>query len=443
MSALRVWLRGHDPVREGPDAVGSYPSGASPYGCQDMAGNVHEWCEDWYDEDAYRRYATGDLTLPTDGDDKVLRGGSWTCGAPEFFRCADRYYCLLGARSGFHGGFRCVRDAAPPAQAEGGSSVGLAAAVTAYAAAQERPAERVSPAPEVNLNAVVWRTPEPPAEPQAGDVWVNPTDGMEMVYVAAGWFILGTRDEQIDAWLSDHPTDERSEFEDEQPQCRVNLPAYWMGRTEVTNAHYLRFVTATGHQTPEHWESGRPPAGLENFPVVYVSWEEARAYCEWAGLRLPTELEWEKAARGTDGRIFPWGNGWDRNRCRNFEAITGESYASPFQWLSDLHFWLRGHEAVREGPAAVGSYPSGASPYGCQDMAGNVWEWCQDWYDEEAYRRYARGDLTLPSSAIERAIRGGSWLNGRPTRFRCAYRRSSHPDYRYFSDGFRCVRGLP
>ena len=318
--------------------------------------------------------------------------------------------------------------------------VALAVAGTACAAAQERPTERVSPAPQVNPAAVVWRTPEPPPNPQAGDVWADPRDGMELVYVAAGEFILGTTDAQLDALLRELPTDERSWFEREQPQCRVNLPAYWIGRTEVTNAQYLRFVQATGQRAPQHWASGRPPAGLENFPVVYVSWEDARAYCEWAGGRLPTELEWEKAARGADGRIFPWGNEWDRAKCRNFQGITGRSYGDIGELMSALQVWLTGHDLLREGPAALGSYPSGASPYGCQDMAGNVWEWCEDWYDENAYRRYARGDLTPPASGSVKVLRGGSWLRDDPQDFRCASRYDTHPDYRYYSHGFRCVR---
>ncbi len=322
--------------------------------------------------------------------------------------------------------------------------VTLAVAVTTCAAAQERPAERVSPAPEVNSNAVVWRTSAPPTNPQAGDVWVNPRTGTEMAYVSAGEFTLGTSDEQIDAWLRQHPQDERRWFEREQPQCRVNLPAYWIGRTEVTNAQYLRFVRETGHQTPEHWARGRPPAGLEDFPVVYVSWEDARAYCEWAELRLPTELEWEKAARGTDGRVFPWGDEWDRAKCRSFEGLTGRSYASHGEWLSAYAAWLRSHDRVRENLAAVGSHPSGGSAYGCQDMAGNVWEWCADWHDETAYRRYARGDLTPPASGRYKVHRGGSWDLNDPQYFRCANRRYDfHPVNRSDFDGFRCVRGLP
>jgi len=243
-------------------------------------------------------------------------------------------------------------------------------------------------------------------------VWVNPKDGMEMVYIAPGGFTLGTSDAEIDAWLKEHPNDKREWLADEQPQRRVNLPGCWMGRTEVTNAQYLRFVQATGHRAPDHWKGGQVPPGLENFPVVVVSWEDAHAYCEWAGGRLPTELQWEKAARGTDGRVFPWGNQWDSKRCRNNAKVS----------------------------AAVGSYPAGASLYGCADTAGNVWEWCADWYDNEAYQRYAKGDLTPPKTGKYMVLRGGSAFSSNPGVFRCANRSSTHPGYGTRDLGFRCAR---
>jgi formylglycine-generating enzyme required for sulfatase activity len=308
--------------------------------------------------------------------------------------------------------------------------------------AAARPTERVSPAPAVNPAAVVWRTPEPPTNPQAGDVWINPKDGGEMVYVAAGEFTLGTSDAQVDSWLKEHPADEREWFKDEQPQCRVNLPGCWIGRAEVTNAQYLRFVQATGQRAPDHWEGGQIPSGLERFPVVNVSWDDARAYCQWAGGRLPTELEWEKAARGADGRLFPWGNAWDSKRCRNLALITGKQSANFDEWVSAMSGWLASHDPEREGPAAVGSYPSDASSYGCLDMAGNALEWCDDWYERDAYKRYARGDLTPPRSGAGMVLRGGSWSYGDPRVFRCADRNNYDPDCRYgIFIGFRCARG--
>jgi len=305
-----------------------------------------------------------------------------------------------------------------------------------------QPAEPVSPAPAVNPNAVLWLTPKPPANPQAGDVWMNPKDGMEMVYIAPGEFTLGTSDAQIDAWLKEHAGEKRQVFKDQQPQCQANLPGYWTGRTEVTNAQYLQFVRATGHRAPDHWSGGEIPSGLERFPVVFVSWEDARSYCEWAGRRLPTELEWEKAARGSGSRTFPWGESWDPRRCRNLELITGETHSDPSDWAVASEEWVASHDGFREGPAAVGSYPIGASPYGCLDMAGNVEEWCVDWYDEHAYRRYAKGDFTPPLSGTYRVLRGGSWYNGTSRYFRCDFRCYSDPANRGGNLGFRCVRGL-
>jgi len=283
-------------------------------------------------------------------------------------------------------------------------------------AAQTRPTERVSPAPKVNPHAVVWRTPRPPAKPQAGDVWVNPTDGTEMVWVAPGKFILGASSAQINAWIKEWPADKAALFEDEQPQCSVNLPGYWIGRTDVTNAQYQRFVRATRHRAPQNWKGGRLPAGLGNSPAAFVAWQDARAYCEWAGGHLPTELQWEKAARGTDGRMFPWGNRWDRSRCCN-------SYSTK-----------------TTSPPPVGSYRGDFSPYGCFDMAGNVSQWCEDRYDRHAYQRYAKGDLSLPKSGEGRVLRGGSWSDLYPTDFRCAHRDWLEPAGRYDSIGFRCVR---
>ena len=228
----------------------------------------------------------------------------------------------------------------------------------------------------------------------------------------------------------------------------MNLPGYWIGRTEVTNAQYRRFVRATGHRAPEHWEGGQVPAGLEDFPVVYVTWEDARAYCEWAGGHLPTELQWEKAARGTDGRVFPWGNQWDSKRCRNFELIAGRGYVSGEgragafgAWLASWAWqaWVASHDTVREGPAAVGSYPAGRSPFGCADMAGNLDEWCADWYDAKAYQRYAKGDLTSPRTGESRVLRGGSWDMPDPWDFRCAYGGRIVPDACSGVAGFRCA----
>jgi len=306
---------------------------------------------------------------------------------------------------------------------------------------EARPSERVTPAPLCNPNAVTWRTPDPPAEARKGDIWINPKDGIEMVFIPAGEFTLGSSTPELQAWLEAHTEDEASWFAEERPQCRLKLKAYWIGRTEVTNAQYLRFVEVTGHDTPEHWRGGKIPDGLNDFPVVMVDWDDAQAYCAWAGGRLPSEPEWERAARGGDARIFPWGNQWDRGRCRNLEALTGARTPSPEINAAQLEQWRAQHNAYRDGPAAVGSYPSGASPFGCLDAAGNVWEWCADWYDGLAYERYAAGDLTPASSPTQSHVaRGGSFADGHPRYFRCAWRAGYGPATREAFVGFRGAR---
>ncbi len=151
-----------------------------------------------------------------------------------------------------------------------------------------------------------------------------------------------------------------------------------MAKTPVTNAHYAKFVRDTGHGHPEHWKNGKYANDLDAHPVVYVSWHDAMGYAEWAGLQLPTEQQWEKAARGQDGREYPWGNEW-KPYCNTYEAGIGTT-------------------------TPVGYYsPFGDSPYGCVDMSGNVWEWTNSWYDEKEKYRCLRGGPFDDSRWLSRA----------------------------------------
>ena len=185
----------------------------------------------------------------------------------------------------------------------------------------------------------------------------------------------------------------------------------------MTNAEYARFCAVTEHKPPPHWVDGRYPPDKANHPVVNVSWEDARAYCQWAGKRLPTEAEWEKAARGgLVGKEYPWGDD---------ELSRGEAV--------DFSGWTSPKEA-----APVGSFiPNG---YGLYDMAGNAWEWCADWYDEDYYKKSVKRNPAGPGSGKGRVLRGGSWPGHLYTPLPVSYRYSLDPEETSDLIGFRCVK---
>ncbi len=225
-----------------------------------------------------------------------------------------------------------------------------------------------------------------------------------MVRIPAGEFIMGT--------------DER--FSDEGPQHTVRLDDFFIDRYEVTNLQYQRFIEETRRRAPTHFAARRHPAGKADHPVTFVSWFDARDYCAWAGKRLPSEQEWEKAARGTDGRVFPWGPHFD---------ITAAN--TPVRWA----------RVGRAGDTTpVGAFPGGVSPYGLEDVTGNVWEWTASWY-----RAYPGNDRPSENyGEIYRVLKGGSWWDC--SFYKCGI---SAPVYNrgFFSArvkndtfGFRCAR---
>jgi formylglycine-generating enzyme required for sulfatase activity len=228
---------------------------------------------------------------------------------------------------------------------------------------------------------------------------------MVMVYVPAGEFAMGS--ERLD---------------NEKPVHTVYLDSFWIDRTEVTNAQFRHCVEAGACQAPTTCDDGFPNYGDEgkaNSPVVCADWSQAESYCRWAGARLPTEAEWEKAARGTDGRVYPWGN--DPASCDRVNTYVDSE----------------GGRCVGHA-VDVGSYPAGASPYGALDMAGNVWEWVADWYDAEYYARSPLHNPQGPESGLFKVLRGGCWLYG-SSDIRTAFRVEDPPTIRRYQIGFRCA----
>lgn len=220
-----------------------------------------------------------------------------------------------------------------------------------------------------------------------------------MVQIPAGPFIMGSD----------------SHDPDETPRRQVDLPAFEIDVFEVTNAQFAAFVEATGYQTDaekagESGWRGFYKEGEQNYPVVKVSWNDAVAFCEWAGKRLPTEAEWEKAARGTDGRLYPWGNDWDPSRA-NVKA------------------------AGFRGTTPEGSFPAGASPFGVHDVAGNVWEWTADWYQPYP----GSGHSNSYYGEKFKVTRGGGWFE-EADQVRVSNRNATSPTAANDDLGFRCAR---
>ncbi|MBM4127655.1 MAG: formylglycine-generating enzyme family protein [Nitrospira sp.] len=223
---------------------------------------------------------------------------------------------------------------------------------------------------------------------------------MPMVLVPAGTFARGS-----------------SLGEDEKPVRQIYLNAFYMDKFEVTVGQYAKYLDATEMEEPPDW-STMNQSRHQRRPVVNVSWEDAVNYCKWAGKRLPTEAEWEKAARGTDGRIYPWGN----------EAPT-RLHANYGRKDWDDHLAL----------SPVGSFEAGKSPYGIYDMAGNAWEWVFDWYGLDSYKQGPDKNPIGPAKGEEKVVRGGSWLYVSDF-LRSAHRFNAQPMNRHFGYGFRCAK---
>ena len=303
----------------------------------------------------------------------------------------------------------------------------------------------------------------------------HPADDSVMMVVPVMSFTLGTADAHADLPVNPlvpgkvKPTEIKFArawagwaLADERPAHPVRLKAFAIDRYEVTNAQYRKFLAAVHRQgdaawahpaqpkgkdhTPRYWKEFNPLlkdpayARLAQYdattftadakPVVGVDWYDAYAYAQWAGKRLPTEAEWEFAARGPDGRRWPWGNDWQWGLCN----IVGEKLGAD----------VRAQGKEKDGyiyPAPVGTYPAGRSPFGCDDMAGNAAEWVADWYAVDTYQTDTADNPRGPSDGTERVVRGGSSQNY-PSYTRCAVRAHREPEFKIFSLGFRCAKDL-
>jgi len=295
---------------------------------------------------------------------------------------------------------------------------------------------------------------------------VNPTDGAEMAQIPAGEFLMGTSEEELKAllpvseearaagraWGNRNKFDKlpatKTAFADELPQHKVYLDAYYMYKTEVTRAQYRKFCEATKRAMPPNpeWFPTDPEsqAKRDTEPVVLVSWDDANAYAKWAGGALPTEAQWEKAARGGDRRLYPWGDAWPPPKgAGNLPDQTlKESGWRGLDWSLTIDGYTDGYAYV----APVGKFT--ANPYGLYDLTGNVNEWCADWYDENYYKKSPEKNPSGPETGTDHMIRGGGWGWYQPAKapgqFRCADRlRILTTGWRSLKSnseiGFRCV----
>jgi formylglycine-generating enzyme required for sulfatase activity len=281
------------------------------------------------------------------------------------------------------------------------------------------PPGTASPTAAPTATATATATTPSGGAPDAGDARIRISDGMTLRYVPAGDFTMGSAD-------TDAQADQL-----EKPQHVAHLDAFWIDQTEVTNTQYKICVEAGGCQAPTTCDFGEVAyndAARMDHPVACVTWHDAQAYCQWTGGRLPTEAQWEKAARGTDGRLYPWGNTIDCSRGNFDDERVVDDYVVPAGEGCD------GYPQT----APVGAFPSGASPYGALDMAGNVWEWVSDWSDWEYYARSPYKNPTGPGTGDQKELRGGSFHYGL-SYMRAATRHSAPPEHRADALGFRCV----
>jgi formylglycine-generating enzyme required for sulfatase activity len=387
--------------------VGSYPSGASMYGALDMSGNVWEIVSDYYNGEFYSKSPPTNPQGPVIYTAEiVIRGGSYQSDS-KIIRNSERTRIPRGG---------------------GANDIGFRCATSVIVIPPSKTPLATNPTPI----------------PGVGQTKVSQKDGMTMMYVPAGEFLMGSIDERSyyesvvennNYWFG-----QSDDVTDEYPQHMVKLSAYWIDQTEVTNSMFKLFVSETNYITDAekdgrsgvfeyikivsssegvNWKKPLGPTsglgGLSNHPVVHVSWNDANAYCKWAGKRLPTEAEWEKAARGINGQVYPWGNNYPSISLANY----GGNVIQPM--------------GIQTAPS--GSYTEGASPFGVLDMAGNIREWVNDYFDYSYYSTSPYENPEGPNKGVN-IVRGGSWSDS------AVFLRSASRvqlDGTNASTGFRCA----
>ena len=231
-----------------------------------------------------------------------------------------------------------------------------------------------------------------------------------MVFIPGGEYARGRTHALPDDNLKWYPT----LLKDDRPVKRISVDPFYLDATEVTNEQYSKFVDATHHRAPVHWPKGKMKLEQAALAVVNVSWDDAAAYAKWAGKRLPTEAEWERAARGlAEGQKYPWGDGAATAKAARFNVL--------------------------DGPGPVGKFPP--NYFGLYDMAGNVWEWCSDWYEKDYYASAPDRNPKGPDAGLYHVIRGGSWADVAKY-LTCAYRSWARAAERSPNIGFRCARSF-
>ena len=348
--------------------VGAYEGGKSPYGVYDMAGNVWEWTADWYDV-----YPGGDATINRDFGQKyrVVRGGAWNSSLT--YKASDYRNWHDPSQPDISIGFRCARSIAGARVMPSVPTRTVTVTYTRWPTATRKPTDvpTLTPIPTATIARTI----------------INDKRGAKMVLIPAGTFTMG----------SDNGPD------NEKPSHIVDLPDFYIDLHIVSNGRYRVCVLAGKCQPPTSFKSYNDPDYYRNphyddSAVLYVNWDMAKAYCEWRGARLPTEAEWEKAARGVDGNTYIWGEGAAPSNTRDMQ-----------------------------------------SPFGIYEMTGSAWQWMEDWYgDYDPQSDTPIFNPQGPASGEYRVLRGGYFASTRTTE-----RALNNPSFSNFDTGFRCARSSP